>query len=233
MRLISFAIMTMLLACSGQDPILDRAAEMEGGGTAPAPSEPAPPSAVAPEQPAPVAAAAPSPVAPGAPAPGAPSDPAPGDPGVPVPGDPGAPAPGDPDAPTPGVPDQPAPGVPGADGPTVALAGTVAVEGWSGGPIRIDVFDGDQRAAAGSAKRPSVVAQATVDRPGRFEVRVSTSAGRVWVGAFADENGNGRPDPRDPSGWYDRNPVLVDGDQGDIRLQLEAAPPPGGGVEME
>jgi hypothetical protein len=206
----------MSLACSGQDPILERAAEMEGGDTPPTAGAPAPGKTGS----APVKA-------------GTPAQPAPGRGAPPAAGTPGEPTPGDPGQPAPGTPEQPAPGVPGADGPSVVLSGTVAVASWGGGPIRIDIFDGDQQAAAGSGKRPSVVAQARLDAPGAFEVRVPTSAGRVWIGAFADENRNGRPDPRDPSAWFGGNPVSTDEARGGIALSLEAAPPPGGGVEME
>ena len=208
---------TLLLAaaCGSEDPILERAAEMEGRSTPPGAAAPAPVAGVAP-----AAAGTPEP-----PAPGRGTPPQVGRPGEPAPGDPGHPAPGRPKAPEPGSP--------GSDGPSVVLSGTVSVEAWAGGPIRLDIFDGDQLAAAGSARRPSVVAQARVDQPGPFEVRVPVAASRVWVGGFADENRNGRPDPRDPSGWFDGNPVATDADRGDLVLKLRAAPPPGGGVEME
>jgi hypothetical protein len=216
MRCSPIALALLLLACSGQDPILDRAADMQGGGAAPTAGAPAPGKTGSPP-----------------PTAGTPEPPRPGQGAAPSPADPGAPAPGDPGAPSPGVPDQPTPGVPGSDGPSVALAGTVQVEDWGGGPIRIDIFDGDQQAAAGSSKRPSVVAQARLEKPGPFEVRVPVGTTNVWIGGFADENRNGRPDPRDPSGWFGGNPVSVDGDQSGITLQLRSAPPPGGGVEME
>ena len=208
-------LMLLIIACASEDPILERAAAMEEAGTAPAAASPAPPAGVAPA------------------GVGIPEPPAPGQGTPPEAVTPGEPAPGDPGQPAPGTPEQPRPGAPGSDGPSVAVSGTISVEGWSGGPIRIDIFDGDQLAAAGSTKRPSVVAQAKLERPGPFEVRVPVAAGRVWVGAFADENRNGRPDPRDPSGWYGSNPVSVDEDRSGVILQLSAAPPPGGGVEME
>lgn len=213
MRLLPMLLLAT--ACGSEDPILERAAEMEGGGTPPSPSSSAP-----------VAGVAPSTA-------GTPEPPAPGRGTPPRAGTPGEPAPGDPGQPAPGTPEAPEPGSPGSDGPSVVLSGTVSVEAWAGGPIRLDIFDGDQLAAAGSAKRPSVVAQANVERPGPFEVRVPVAAGRVWVGGFADENRNGRPDPRDPSGWFGGNPVATDADRGDLVLQLRAAPPPGEGVEME
>lgn len=224
-------LMLLTIACASEDPILERAAAMEEAGTAPAAASPAAASRAAaspapPAPPAPPAGVAPAGV-------GIPEPPAPGQGTPPKAVTPGEPAPGDPGQPAPGTPEQPRPGSPGSDGPSVAVSGTISVEGWSGGSIRIDIFDGDQLAAAGSTKRPSVVAQAKLERPGPFEVRVPMAAGRVWIGAFADENRNGRPDPRDPSGWYGSNPVSVDEDRSGVILQLSAAPPPGGGVEME
>ena len=215
MLLTFIALAASILACSGQDPILDRAAEMQEG-VSRVQTEPASAGTIP---------GAPSTTGSGAPSQGAAVPPKPGDPAAPSPGVPGQPAPG--------RPDQPSPGVPGSAGPTVTLTGTVQVDGWGGGPIRVDIFDGNQQAAAGSSKRPSVVAQANLDGPGAFEVRVPASAGQLWIGAFADEDRNGRPGPRDPSGWFGGNPVSVDGDQGGIVLRLQAAPPPAGGVEME
>lgn len=216
MRATPIALSLLLLACSGQDPILDRAEGMEGADASPGAGAQAERSAGS-----------------GPPTAGAPEPPRPGQGTEPSPAVPGEPEPGDPGSPSPGVPDPPAPGAPGTDGPTVALTGTVQVESWAGGPIRIDIFDGDQQAAANSGKRPSVVGQARLDKPGPFEVRVPEGIAGVWIGGFADENRNGRPDPRDPSGWFGGNPVSAEGDQTGISLQLRSAPPPGGGVEME
>jgi hypothetical protein len=102
------------------------------------------------------------------------------------------------------------------------IRGTISVQGWRGGPIRVDVFDGDQRDLTGP--RPSVVGGARLDQPGDFEVRVPLSAPRVWIGAFADEDRNGRPDPTDPAAWYPRNPLSVAGDQSGVLLELKADP---------
>lgn len=192
-------VLLMIVGCGGQDPILERAESMAGeGGAAPA-------------------AAPPQPGAATAPAPGKPADPQPVRPGEPQPVQPGQPQPG--------VPQEPPPGG-GPDGPAVTLKGTITVPGWKGGEIRIDVFDGDQKAAAGTGKRPSVVAQGKVAEPGPFELRVPQSADRVWIGAFADEDKNGRPGHTDPTGWYSGNPVSTGADRGGIELELQAPKEP-------
>lgn len=145
-----------------------------------------------------------------------PSDPPPGDPGQPPPGDPGQPEPG--------VPTEPAPG---SDGPQVTLSGTIAVPDWKpGGSIRIDVFDGDQRDL--SAPRPSVVGMQRLSEPGAFTVSVPASAEKVWIGAYADLDGDDRPSPAEPAGWYASNPVSLSGTVSGISftLAVEAPPPP-------
>ena len=133
------------------------------------------------------------------------------------------------------MPDQPPPpadcgGAPGAapsDGPVARIAGTIVVADYKGGPVRVDVFDGDQQAAAGgSAPRPGVVAVLKLDRPGPFSLSVPVSVGQVWVGGFVDQDLDGRPGPLDPHGWYGDNPIAVDQDVSGVLLTLEAAPPP-------
>ena len=58
-------------------------------------------------------------------------------------------------------------------------------------------------------------------------------AGKVYVEASVDEDGDGRPGPQDPQGKADRFPVTV-GDEGvdglEIRL-IKREPPPGSGRE--
>lgn len=196
----------------GSDPILERAAALDDGA---ATQDDAPPPGGRPE-PQPVEAPDPEPVTAAAPAPGAPQDPPPGEPADPPP----APASGG------------APGAQPADGPRVTVSGTVSVDGWSGGPIRLDIFDGDQRAAAGGGgPKPSIVAVHQVDKPGPFSLEIPQDAGEVWVGGFADEDRDGRPSPTDPSGWYAGNPVSTAANQSGVTLVLEAAPPPPPGSE--
>lgn len=211
------AFLWFTAACDARDPILDRADQLAAGDA--------------------TAAAEGAPVAEGAvqapdPAPGAPAEPAPGGGGEPAPVQAGEPAPGIPEEPAPGVPDQPPPeGQPGlgaVDGPTVRIRGAVRMEGWSGTPIRIDVFDGDQLAAAGGKVRPPrVIAMQQLSAPGAYELTVPVALGKVWIGAYADENGNGRPDRADPSAWAEANPVYVEKDQSgvDVVLVRGAAPP--------
>lgn len=205
-------------ACGGgSDPILDRAAALEGEtsaspATAPATTGQAPPQ----PKPKPVQAPAPQPGAAAEPTPGTPADPAPGKPDEPAPG----PAAGG------------APGTLPSEGPQVVLRGTVAVTGWSGGAIRLDIFDGDQRAAAGGAgPKPSIVAVHEVTQPGPFSVEIPQSVGQVWVGGFADEDQDGRPSPTDPTGWYTGNPVSTATDQSGLALVFEPPPPPPPGSE--
>ncbi len=191
----------LLLVGCGRDPILDRAESLDGTARTGAPQAASPQTAGA-KQPATVQ----------------PADPPPGKPAGPSPGKPGAPPPG--------VPDEPRPG--GAvDGPTVVLSGTIDVVDDLSGRVHVDVFDGDQRAAAGGgAKRPSVVGLVRLDGPGAFSVQVPQSAQTVWVGGFVDVDGNGRPSPDEPSGWLQANPVSTAADVGGLRLILKADPPP-------
>jgi hypothetical protein len=65
-----------------------------------------------------------------------------------------------------------------------------------------------------------------LDRPGPFEVQVPASAARVWLGAYVDEDLDGRPGPQDPSGWYSKNPVLTEGGADGIVIELVRQPPP-------
>jgi len=124
----------------------------------------------------------------------------------------------------PGVPGEPAPGVPGDSGPKITLQGDVTLENWIGGDIRIDLFDGDQQNLTGP--RPSVVASIRLDAPGRYSVHVSEEVEKVWLGAYADVDRDGRPGPTDPVGWYPNNPVYIGADQSglDIQLELQTAP---------
>lgn len=170
------------------------------------------------------------------PQPGQPSAPQPGDPGQPSPGDAAQPPPGAPDQPSPGVPEEPEPGLPGGpgaetitpgiptDGPTVVLRGEVRYPDYRSGRVRVDVFDGDQ---LDRSKRPGVVGWADLSAPGAFELTVPASAGQVWLSAFNDANGDGKPGHSDPTGFYADNPVQLAGDSTDgLIIVLEYNPPP-------
>lgn len=153
-----------------------------------------------------------------------PAEPSRVQPAEPPPGDPGQPPPGDPGQPEPGTPTEP---LPASSGPQVTLSGTVSVSDWrEGGSIRVDVFDGDQRDL--SAPRPSVIGMLRLSEPGPFSVSVPASAGEVWLGAYADLDGDDRPSPAEPSGWYPGNPIALSGKVTGISLSLavEAPPPP-------
>ena len=148
-----------------------------------------------------------------------------GDPVQPAPGDPESPPPGRASAPPPGVPEQPPPGGRAVvAGPKVTLSGQVVLADYDMGTVRIDIFDGDQKNLNGP--RPMVVAVLELERPGSFEVQVPASTPKVWLGAYVDENLDGRPGPQDPSGWYTGNPVDTEGGAEGIVIQLQRQPPP-------
>lgn len=149
--------------------------------------------------------------------------------------EPGAePTPGTPAEPAPGVPSEPtpshteaagSPGSPGGDA-QVAVHGNITAPDWGPGvTIRIDVFDGDQRDLV--SPRPSVVGMARISEPGAYTVSVNGSAGAVWVGAYADMDGDGRPSHTEPIGWFDGNPLDLSGTVSgvDLSLAVEAPPP--------
>ncbi|HCH65913.1 MAG TPA: hypothetical protein DFR83_24135 [Deltaproteobacteria bacterium] len=106
------------------------------------------------------------------------------------------------------------------------LQGTVVLNDHKGGTIRVDIFDGDQKAASGGGKRPGVVAMARMESPGSFEVNIPANTDKVWIGAFADEDRDGKPGPLDPEIWYGGNPVSVTADTDGIQLILERREPP-------
>ncbi|MFT5682530.1 MAG: hypothetical protein ACI8RZ_003448 [Myxococcota bacterium] len=118
--------------------------------------------------------------------------------------------PGVPQEPVPGVPNEPPPGQPlGDGGPQITLSGTVSLAGWSGAPIRVDVFDGVAR----------------LTEPGAWSVSVSSSGGQLWVDGYADDNQDGKPDHSEPVGWYGGNPVAGGAAQTGIDLTLTVQPP--------
>ncbi len=161
---------------------------------------------------------------------GIPEEPVPGVPEEPEPAVPDAPHPeglqdtgrtlGLPEAPEPGIPEEPTPAPPGSPGgaerdgeknevtgPHITLSGRVNMDVSLEAKIRIDIFDGDHRNL--NAPRPKVVQFHELQRAGSFEISVPQDAKRVWIGAYADLNGNNRPDRGEPRGWYSRNPVFL------------------------
>lgn len=197
------ALTVLCLQSCGADPILARADEERAEEGGQAGSVQPPPGAAHP---------------PGA---GAPDQPQPGDPGQPPPGDGIQPPPGAPDQPQPGVPDDPTPGrpdgpgpeqaTPGAppEGPSVTLRGEVRYAEYREGKVRVDVFDGDQ---LNRSKHPGVVGWADLSGPGPFELTVPSSTGKVWLSAFNDANGDGKPGHEDPTGFFAGNPLDLDDD---------------------
>lgn len=104
------------------------------------------------------------------------------------------------------------------DGEFIKISGTIEATNPNNKPIRIDIFDGDQRNIGG--KRPSVVVSTTVEAGPQFEIALPKKSQMLWVGAYIDEDGNGRPGPLDPSGWYSGNPISGESDHSRIILTL-------------
>lgn len=143
-----------------------------------------------------------------------------------VPGVAGAPSPGVPEEPKPGDPNQPPPGEGGAQaptGPTVTLKGKVVYADYKGGPIRIDLFDGDHSNVGGP--RPGILSRGQIDAPGEFEIKVAQGS-KVWVSASNDEDDDGRPSPLEPFGDYAKNPLVADEDVSGIEVTLSRREPP-------
>lgn len=148
--------------------------------------------------------------------------------GVPV--EPKAAPPGAPGGGPPGGPNGGKPGDPGAppppSGPTVKLSGVVVYPTWTRGSVRVDVFDGDHTV---HGTHPGVVASTSLARPGPFSVAVPQGAGKVYVEAVVDEDGDGRPGPQDPMGTAERYPVTAgDKDVTGLSVTLVKHAPPGG-----
>ena len=105
--------------------------------------------------------------------------------------------------------------------PKVTLSGRVEINGdgdWEGKPIRIDVFDGDQQAIDGP--RPKVVSTKRMKQQGEFSLSVDQKDQSLWLGAYCDVDGDGRPGPNDPSGWFSQNPISSMSDRDGIVIQL-------------
>lgn len=231
------AISVIFVLGCGNDPILDAAGELEAeearrvldkGGGAPGEDSPGTPGAVQPGE--------------ENMKPGVPEEPKPGIPDEPDPAPPGAdgapkPPPGQegvPNEPEPGVPEEPEaapPGSPGGaahagkeagqevSGPQVIVRGEVKGEPGVG-KIRIDLFDGDQRNVSGP--RPKVVGVHELEGLGAFAISIAESAGRIWLGAYRDVNGNKRPDKGEPFGWYSKNPIYTDDLPSKVVVTVEA-----------
>lgn len=163
------------------------------------------------------------------PTPGTPAEPTPAAPGSPDPAASGAPTPGVPDPPKPGIPEEPTPGLPGTAppivGPTVKVSGTIRYAGYKSGTVRITAFDGDH--SAHGTTPPKVVGQGEATGPGSFSFDLPQDAGKVYVEAVIDEDGDGRPGPLDPQGKADRYPVTVrTADIGGLTIAVEKREPP-------
>ena len=112
------------------------------------------------------------------------------------------------------------------DGPTITLSGTVRYGDYGKGTIRVDVFDGDQSDRS-LAQRPGVVAWADMESPGAFSVQLPVSKGKVWLSAFNDANGDGKPDHEDPGGQCQDNPMVVGNqDISGVVIDLQYNPKP-------
>ena len=154
----------------------------------------------------------------------------PGIPEEPTPGDPTAPPVAEPGVPSAGVPVEPEQKAQ-TNQPMSRVRGRIRMKNYLYGEIRLDVFDGDHRSHAG--QRPNLVRSVKLDKPGNFDVELPLSIGRVWLEASNDENQDGRPGPRDPSGRYKGNPVSLKAEGlNKIVIDVERHdPPPGSGGE--
>lgn len=210
-------VTTLVVAACGRDPIL-KAAEEQAAASAEAPRSP--------DGQAPGIPAEPTPVRPGDPPPGATAAVAPAVPGEPTPGRPEEPAPGIPVEPAPANPGSPQPGA----GPTVTISGTVGYDAWTRGAVRITAFDADH--SRPSPTPPRVLGAGNIDRPGPFTISVPEAAGRIYVEAAIDEDGDNRPGPLEPQGRANRYPVSVGDDPVEgLTIELQKREPPPGAVQ--
>jgi len=144
------------------------------------------------------------------------------------------PKPGKPEQPKPGKPDDPKPVQPNDPEPVkgnqesrsaeeqakqIQIQGTIKTTNWSGKSIRIDIFDGDQQKIGG--KRPSVVATRRIKKLENFSISIPEKSPKIWIGAYIDEDEDGRPGGNDPSGWYEGNPISGKKDHRNIIIKLE------------
>ncbi len=235
--------LTLALTACWEDPILQRAEDLEALDKPAAKSGAAPVEAGTPEQGmeagipdetiTPGVPEDPDPVQAEDPAPGVPEDPEPAPPGFKGGNDSGG------EGVTPGVPEEPDPapvGSPGGAehegktdglvGPRGTLTGTVSMDESIKAKIYIDIFDGDQRNHAGP--RPSLVTVQELQGAGAFKIEVPLSAKRVWLSAYADINGDKRPTKGEPTGWFPGNPVHLESPPDRIKLELVADKKPVG-----
>ena len=89
---------------------------------------------------------------------------------------------------------------------------------------KIDIFDGDQQNIGG--QRPSVIISKTLSKIGSFEIDLPKSDTQLWIGAYIDEDEDGRPGPQDPSGWYTSNPISASKDHSGITVNLNVPDAP-------
>jgi hypothetical protein len=136
-----------------------------------------------------------------------------------------------------GVPGQPSPVEVGDTPPTsaelVIVQGQILMSDYRHGALRIDIFDGDHRSHVG--QRPALVMTQTVSSTGPFTIEVPLVSEQIWIEVSNDENGDGRPGPRDPSGLCSRNPVdISNGPVNGLMIELvrQEAPPSGAGAEL-
>ena len=80
----------------------------------------------------------------------------------------------------------------------ITLKGTIQAENPNNRPIRIDIFDGDQQNIGGTRLQWLLVL--TIEAGTTFEIALPKEDQMLWVGAYIDEDGDGRPGPIDPSG---------------------------------
>ena len=99
----------------------------------------------------------------------------------------------------------------------MTVRGTISVVDYTQGPVLIDVFDGDHRELGGD--RPSLVGKVTVAEPGPFELEIAEGT-NVWLSAYNDVDGDGRPSREEPFGEYERNPVRGKSDVDGVTLVL-------------
>jgi hypothetical protein len=113
----------------------------------------------------------------------------------------------------------------------VKVSGVVVYEGWKSGGVRISAFDADHSAHPKTA--PHIVGSSDIAAPGPFAMDVPENAGKVYVEAAVDENGDGRPGPLDPQGVADRYPITIgkSGIDGITVVLTKRDPPPGGAGE--
>lgn len=132
------------------------------------------------------------------------------------PGDPETP--GKPGEPAPGIPDQPPPGEGGAPGEIVPPGEAVLIQGVvhseAQGVVVIDVFDGDH-----SAGNAGLVARKQLDGAGAYTLKVPKDS-EVWISAYADVDGDGKPSPGDARGSAP-NPVATGEGREGLDLTLE------------